>query len=143
MLFNKEKSELINDIKIFTTGEDCLLEIEKEIPDCVILDFLIKDGTNGDDILKFIKDKHPYIDVIILSGQEDITIATDIIKNGAFDYIVKNKMTFFNLNCTLKNIKDKIFYKHKIKKSKRIYLLLIILVYVIGTISFIIKNKLI
>ena len=35
---------------------------------------------------------------MIIGGQEDIGIATQIVKDGAYEYLVKNKMTFFNLN---------------------------------------------
>jgi len=124
-----------NDVNIFTSGEECLIEIEKNKPTCVILDFLIKDGMNGDGILKYIRTNYPKIDVIILSGQEDVTVATDIMKNGAYDYIVKDKMTFFNLNNSLDSILDKNNYEKDIKKGKSKYIFLIILVWVIGLIG--------
>lgn len=125
------------DIEMFTSGEECLLKIKTDEPTCVILDFLIKNGTNGDEILKHIKEKYPKIDVIILSGQEDITIATDIMKNGAYDYIVKDKMTVFNLNNTLSSILDMKISENKLDKSKNKFIYLITSVWVVGIISLI------
>ena len=52
---------------IQTRDRKCLLEIEKIVPDCVILDYLMSDGLNGDEILIKIKEKHPEINVIILT----------------------------------------------------------------------------
>lgn len=125
------------DVTIFTSGEDCLIKIEEEKPTCIILDYLIKNGTNGDGILNIITQKYPYIDVIILSGQEDVTIATDMMKNGAYDYIVKDKMTFFNLTNTLNSILSKKTYDHKLNKSKNRYKFIIISIWIIGITSFI------
>lgn len=127
-----------NDITIFTSGEDCLSQIKIEEPNCVILDFLIKGSDfNGDNVLSLIKYKYPNIDVIILSGQEDITIATDMIKNGAYDYIVKNKMTFFNLNSNIESIKDKKIYESKLISGKQKFIFITVLVWVIGIIGLI------
>lgn len=125
------------DVEMFTSGEECLIKIEIDKPTCVILDFLIKTGTNGDGILKNIKQKYPNIEVIILSGQEDITIATDIMKNGAYDYIVKDKMTVFNLNNTLTSILDMKISENKLDKSKNKFIYLITSVWIIGIISLI------
>jgi polysaccharide export outer membrane protein len=143
---NLEKISLakykFNDISIFNSGEDCLIAIENEQPDCVILDYVIKTGMNGDEILKIINDKFPDILVLVLSGQENIEVATNIIKNGAYDYIVKNKMTFFNLNSTLSKIKEIKINNLKLKKYNIYYILTIIATWIFGAISIymLIKN---
>lgn len=120
------------DIKIFTSAENCLLEIEKEEPDCLIIDYLLNYGMNGDEFLKIIKQKHPDIYVLVLSGQEDINIATQIIKDGAYEYVVKNKMTFFNLNESLNKIKEILKTKNKTKNKTILYICLILLTWIIG-----------
>lgn len=134
-----------NDIKTFSSGEKCLLEIIKEKPDCIILDYLIKDGMDGDEILKRIKLNYPTIDVIILSGQEDVNIATDIIRQGATDYVVKNNMSFFNIGNTLSKIKELInskeLNKWNLRRIKLLYVLLISMVWIIGGIILYFKIK--
>lgn len=135
---NLEKISLdkygFKDIKIFTTAEKCLLEIEKEEPDCVIIDYLLHDGMNGDDFLKIVTKKYPDIYVLVLSGQEDINIATQIVKDGAYEYLVKNKMTFFNLNDSLNKIKEILKIEEKTKNRTRIYFGLIILTWILGVV---------
>lgn len=135
---NLEKVSLdkygFKDIKIFNTAEKCLLEIEKEEPDCVIIDYLLQGGMNGDDFLKIVTKKHPDIYVLVLSGQEDISIATQIIKDGAYEYLVKNKMTFFNLNDSLNKIKEILKIEEKTKNRTRIYFGLIILTWILGVV---------
>jgi DNA-binding NtrC family response regulator len=133
------------DIKTFLTGEECLLEIIKDKPDCVILDYLIGEGLNGREILQRIKLVSPDIEVIILSGQEDVNIATDIIRQGATDYVVKNQMSFFNIGNTLeklnKIINSKELDKWKSRKIKLLYILLIIGVWIFGSVLLYIKIK--
>lgn len=63
-----------------------------EKPDVVTLDYSLPD-MDGGQVLKRMKDLYPDIQVIIISGQEDISTAINLLKNGAFDYIVKNEDT--------------------------------------------------
>ena len=60
-----------------------------ERPDVVTLDYSMPD-MDGSEVLKKIKEVDTGIQVIIISGQEDIKTAISLIKNGAFDYIVKD-----------------------------------------------------
>lgn len=63
-----------------------------EQPDVVTLDYSMPD-MDGSEVLKRIKEVHPGIQVIIISGQEDVSTAINLLKNGAFDYIVKDDDT--------------------------------------------------
>jgi two-component system NtrC family response regulator len=56
--------------------------------DIVLCDVKLPDG-NGVDFTKEIKDKHPHIEVILLTAYGNIPDGVSAIKNGAFDYIVK------------------------------------------------------
>ena len=134
-----------NDIISFKSGEECLLEMSNKKPDCVILDYLLKDGLNGDEVLERINNEYKDVEVIILSGQEDVEVATNIIRQGATDYVVKNKMSFFNIGNTLNKIK-KIVNSRELDlwKTRRIKLLLvlsIIFVWIIGGLLIYIKFK--
>ncbi len=63
-----------------------------ENPDVVTLDYSLPD-CDGAEVLKKIKQFNPDIRVIIISGQEDVATAINLLKNGAFDYIVKDDDT--------------------------------------------------
>lgn len=56
--------------------------------DVVICDVKLPDGC-GVDTVKLIKDKHPYVEVILLTAYGNIPDGVQAIKNGAFDYITK------------------------------------------------------
>ncbi len=60
-----------------------------ENPDVVTLDYSLPDS-DGSEVLKRIKDFNKDIQVIVISGQEDVATAISLLKNGAFDYIVKD-----------------------------------------------------
>jgi two-component system, NtrC family, response regulator AtoC len=61
-------------------------------PDLVTLDYSLPD-CDGAEVLKKIKEHNPDTRVIIISGQEDVATAINLLKNGAFDYIVKDDDT--------------------------------------------------
>ena len=63
-----------------------------EQPDVVTLDYSMPD-MDGEAVMKKIKEVHPDIQVIMISGQEDVGTAVSLLKNGAFDYIVKDDDT--------------------------------------------------
>ena len=65
-------------------------EINKKLPDLVILDVLLDEkNRDGIDILKFIKSIDTDVPVIMISGHANIKIAVDSIKLGAFEFLEK------------------------------------------------------
>jgi two-component system, NtrC family, response regulator AtoC len=76
-----------------------------EMPDVVTLDYSLPDMA-GDEVLKKIKDTYPSIQVLVISGQEDVATAISLLKNGAFDYIVKDDDTKDRVWNTLLHLKE-------------------------------------
>lgn len=135
---NLEKNGHKN-IKIFFTGEDTVKQLKEESPDCIVLDHVLSDdGLNGNDVLAYVIMNNPSVNVIILSAQVDVEVAASMMKQGAYDYIIKNDMAFFNLTNTLSRLEDSINEKEKSKwRDKRIkflYLLLIILLWIVSVV---------
>ena len=124
-------------IKVFNNGEDVIDDINKNNPDCLILDHILsEDKLNGIDVLRHVNAYKSHINVIILSGQENTGVAAMMMKEGAYDYIIKNEMTFFNLKNTLSRLEDTINDKEKKTfRDKRIKFLLIILIALIWIIA--------
>ncbi len=75
----------------FTTGKDCLANLYKQ-PDLITLDFSLTDFT-GDKLYKKIREVNDSVPVIIISGQEDISTAVNLLKMGVSDYIIKDDNT--------------------------------------------------
>jgi len=97
----------VTTVKEFSNGEDCLASMDQN-PDIVILDFELDDGSgkvmNGIEVLMKIKESHPDVEVIMLSGHDDVNIATTSIKFGANDYVVKNDSALVNVKNKIRNI---------------------------------------
>jgi DNA-binding NtrC family response regulator len=65
-----------------------LKRLESTDIDVVICDVKLPDGS-GVDAVKHIKEKHPNVEVILLTAYGNIPDGVQAIKNGAFDYITK------------------------------------------------------
>jgi DNA-binding NtrC family response regulator len=89
-------------VEVFTNGKDFLDNLYKS-PDVISLDYLLPDY-NGLDIFKKIRKFNPAIPVIIVSGQQDIATALEILRKGAYDYVVKDR----NMKGRLTNLINKI-----------------------------------
>jgi DNA-binding response OmpR family regulator len=72
-----------------TSGEEALVVIEAEPPDVIVLDVMLP-GTRGTELLKLIKQEHPAIPVILLTGGDVSTRERmEGMRLGAFDYLLK------------------------------------------------------
>lgn len=57
--------------------------------DCIILDLHLGEREKGQELLRRWKQIYPLVEIIILSGQKEITAAIDCMRAGATDYLVK------------------------------------------------------
>ncbi|MFW5988645.1 MAG: sigma-54-dependent transcriptional regulator [Desulfosudaceae bacterium] len=75
---------------VFTAanGYEALKTMEAESPDIVLLDIWMP-GIDGIETLKEIKENHPNVPVIIITGHGTIETAVNATKIGAFDFIEK------------------------------------------------------
>ena len=69
-------------------GEQALALLEESQVDLVLLDIWMP-GIDGMETLKRIKEGHPYLPVIMISGHGTIETAVQATKTGAFDFIEK------------------------------------------------------
>lgn len=71
-------------------SDAALAEVAQRRPSLIILDiWLIGSRLDGLDLLRIIKEKHPDVPVIIISGHGNIETAVAAIKRGAYEYIEK------------------------------------------------------
>lgn len=101
-VLKKQLDDINYSISVFYTGHDCLAQLEKK-PDVITLDYRLPD-ISGDHMLAEIVKTDPNIHVIVISGQEDINTAIQLLKNGAYDYIIKGPETREKLSHSIRNI---------------------------------------
>jgi two-component system response regulator FixJ len=76
------------DVETFSDGDTFIQSASRTQPACVILDVHMP-GRSGIDILKTLNAEHYPAPIFIISGQGDIPMAVEAIRNGAFDFIEK------------------------------------------------------
>lgn len=112
----RTKFEQSGDFKIisFVSGEEFLEYFKNNLFNkrqihIVILDYLFKTNSNpqaknGIEILKSIREVNKEIEVIMLSGLDDVDIASQAIKNGAVSFVKKNENSFLRIQNNVKFI---------------------------------------
>jgi DNA-binding NtrC family response regulator len=76
------------DARAISRAEDALAIIRSDPPDVVLLDFKMP-GMDGIEILKLIKEMHPSVEVIMVTGHGDTQSREEVMNSGAFEYIMK------------------------------------------------------
>jgi two-component system response regulator AtoC len=93
------------EIETFSNGEELLNNLYKK-PSLITLDYTLPDFS-GMQLFKKIKEFDRDLPVVVISGQEDILTAVDLLKEGAYDYIVKDQDTKDRLWNVLRNLREK------------------------------------
>lgn len=131
------------EIKTFTSGEDCLASLEEK-PDVVVLDYYLTSGKNdkslnGMEVLKRIKSTYPEIRVIILSAQDNIEVAMETMKAGAYDYVSKSESALVKVRNIVGNYatnrKTAIELNKKLSYYKTINIVIIVVIIVLFLVS--------
>jgi len=76
------------DVQVANDGEEALASIEARPPQVVVLDVMMP-GMSGLEVLQNIKQNHPEIQVILLTGRGTTREGIDGMRMGACDYMVK------------------------------------------------------
>ena len=79
----------------FTTAQACLERLGEQ-PDFITLDYSLPDA-KGEQVLRQIKERLPGTEVLVISGQEDVGTAVSMLRQGAYDYLVKDENTLDRL----------------------------------------------
>ena len=92
-----------HEVHVFGTGKACLQQLHLQ-PDIISLDYTLPD-ISGAEVFKQVKDYDSNISAIILSSQQDVSTAVQLLKEGAYDYITKDGETKERLLNSITNIK--------------------------------------
>jgi len=88
-----------------------------ENPQVITLDYSLPD-CDGAEVLSRIKEFNKNIDVIVISGQEDVATAINLLKNGAYDYIVKDDEAKERLWNTIRNLQERHGLKQEVENLR-------------------------
>jgi DNA-binding NtrC family response regulator len=100
------------EVFLFTSAKDCLEKLHLR-PDIVCIDYVLPDQ-NGETLMSNILKWNSDVPVIIVSAQEKINVAVELLKKGARDYIVKNEHALEMLWQSLHNVTENIRLRRKV-----------------------------
>ncbi|PRY12037.1 DNA-binding NtrC family response regulator [Pontibacter ummariensis] len=104
------------ELKKFHSAKDCLSQMHQR-PNVVTLDYSLPDK-NGAEVLQKIKEQNPDTQVVVISGQEDVATAVDLLKNGAYDYLVKDEDTLERLWNAVNKIRENFSLRQEITQLR-------------------------
>lgn len=100
-------------VKVFRSGEECLKQMHLK-PVVILLDFRLGEGNmNGLEVLKAIKKTGNNSQVVFLTAVDQLEVATQTIKEGAYDYVVKSEAAIERV----RNILRRITFENHIKRE--------------------------
>jgi two-component system, NtrC family, response regulator AtoC len=76
------------EVLLFNNSKDCLNNLHVN-PDVVCIDFGLPD-LRGDELLAKLQLYDKTLPVIVISGQDEISVVLQLLKNGASEYIIKD-----------------------------------------------------
>jgi DNA-binding response OmpR family regulator len=76
------------DALVATEGQEALAIVERECPLVVVLDIMMP-GLGGLDILRALRERHPEVQVILLTGRGSTKEGMQGMSLGAFDFLLK------------------------------------------------------
>jgi len=76
------------DVAVAHDGHAALLAAAAQRPDAVLLDITMP-GPDGSEVLARLRALDPTVSVIMLTGNDDETLARRLLRAGAFDYVPK------------------------------------------------------
>jgi CheY-like chemotaxis protein len=103
--------------KAFDSGEQCVQHLS-ENPDVVLLDHNLGEGMKGIDVLRRIRSDKQNTSIVYISGEEKISLVSDVYQNGSEEFITKDSASLLRLKLRLEKIERlKVLYRKKLRKK--------------------------
>lgn len=106
-----------HEVHAFHTGKELLAALNKQ-PAVITLDYRLPDS-DGTQLFEKIRELSPETEVVFISEQDDIAVVVELLKMGAYDYIVKSQEIRDRLLTTMDHIRKKIGLKNRISYLER------------------------
>lgn len=71
--------------------EDAIGRVAKDVPACILLDLSLPDA-HGLGTLERVRDAHPSVPIVVLTGTDDEAQAVQAVQEGAQDYLIKGQV---------------------------------------------------
>ena len=101
------------------SGEEAVAYLAQHPADVVVLDVRMP-GMDGIQTLRAIKDRHPLVEVIMLTGHANVEVAIRGMELGAFDYLMKPMDIDQILYKAQDAFKKKLLHEKRIRKKEEI-----------------------
>jgi hypothetical protein len=85
--------------------------------DCAIVDYRLP-GEDGLEGITALRGKHPFMAIIMSTGQGDEMIAAEAIKRGAADYISKSRINAVTVQITIQNALEKCALQRRVVQQQ-------------------------
>ncbi len=105
------------EVTVYEDGKSCIEKLHTK-PDLITLDYSLPD-MSGEEVLKAIKGFDETMNVIIISAQEKIGTAVELLKLGAYDYITKDEETKDRLLNSINNVRNNVSLIRQVDQLKR------------------------
>jgi len=140
-VYNKLLTEYLgkqgySNVKSFFSGEECVEAIKKgAAPEVVIQDYFLE-NMNGLEVLKMVKKLKPEAEFVFLTNNESMEVAVNTIKYGAYDYIIKDKITLDKVIDRIQKISKYKTLKRNNKQIRQMMMLFAFVVFLIVLFAF-------
>ncbi|KAA9333294.1 sigma-54-dependent Fis family transcriptional regulator [Hymenobacter busanensis] len=107
-------------IRSFGSAKACLdhLTQTQERPDLITLDYSLPDG-QGDDVFKRLRVPLPDVPILVVSAQEDVSTAVGLLRQGAYDYLVKDEDTADRLWHSVHNVRQQVALRLEVEQLRQ------------------------
>ncbi len=115
----KHKIERNHDYRIFVfDSAESFFDQDLVVPDVITLDYNIP-NENCEKTLVESNKRWPHTPVLVISAQENISTAVNLLQKGAYDYLEKNSEVHNRLLNNLKNIEQSVGLRRKVKSLQK------------------------
>ncbi|MFN5356821.1 MAG: sigma-54-dependent transcriptional regulator [Bacteroidota bacterium] len=106
-----------NSVRGFESASEVLLALEQETPDAITIDYRLPD-LDGQQLIKRIKALASDSALIVISGQEDVHTALELLRQGVYDYLVKNEETRERLWNAINNVRTQVVLRSELEQLR-------------------------
>jgi two-component system NtrC family sensor kinase len=91
--------------------------IEQKTYGAILLDYRLQ-GSSGMELMKWLRERDINVPVIMITNMEDVSLAVQAVKLGAYDYLCKNRESFDRLPLLIDKATEEFGLKRKLRETE-------------------------